>query len=276
MKSFRRLLLAVTLTLVGLGLGCATTGVNKGDVNLISTSEEWELGNQLAADIAKEATIIAAPEVKAYITGMGAKILAAARKDSDLAALPWTFDVIDDPQVNAFNIPGGHVYFYSGLIAQCRTYSEAMGVVAHEISHGLARHGTENMTKQYGIALLAGVVLGQNPSMYQELLANVLANGTIMKFSRDAEREADDLGVRYVYDAGVNPQGIIDFFRVLLEMQESRPGTIEQFFSSHPLTEERIRDVQGAIAALPPKTLVTTEAGFDAFKSRVAQTARKR
>ncbi len=276
MGRIRILLLPLTLTAAGMGLGCATTGVNKGDVNLVSIQEEWDLGNQLAADIAKQTTIVTDPAVKAYITTMGERILAAARSESDVASLPWTFDVIDDPQVNAFNIPGGHVYFYSGLISEVKTYPELMGVLAHEIVHGLARHGTENMTKQYGISLVAGLVLGQNPAMYQEILAGVLANGTVMKFSRDAEREADDLGVHFVYEAGVNPQGIVDFFQVLQNMQETRPSTIEQFFSSHPLTEDRIKDVQGLIAALPPKPLATTDAGFGEFRSRVAKVSEKR
>ncbi len=276
MRRKRALFLPMILTLVVLGLGCATTGVNKGDVNLVSTEEEWELGNQLAADVAKETTLVTDSAVKAYITRIGEKILAAARDESDVASLPWTFDVIDDPQVNAFNIPGGHVYFYSGLIAEARTYPELMGVVAHEVSHGLARHGTENLTKQYGISLIAGLALGQDPAIYQEILAGVLANGTIMKFSRDAEREADELGVHFVYEAGVNPQGIVDFFQVLVTMQTAKPGAIEQFFSSHPLTEERIKDVQGLIAVLPPKSLTTTDTGFGDFKSRVAQVSVKR
>jgi predicted Zn-dependent protease len=276
MRRMRVLFVPLTLTLVGFGLGCATTGVNKGDVNLVSIQEEWDLGNQLAADVAKQMTLVTDPAVKAYVTGMGEKILAAARDESEVASLPWTFDVIDDPQVNAFNIPGGHVYFYSGLIAQARTYPEVMGVLAHEVSHGLARHGTENMTKQYGIALVAGLVLGQNPAMYQEVLANILANGTLMKFSRNAEREADDLGVRFVYDAGVNPKGIVDFFQVLQSMQSTKPGAIEQFFSSHPLTEDRIQDVTSRIAALPPRPLVDSDPGFGDFKARVAKVSVKR
>jgi len=276
MMQARALLVPAALVLGGAGLGCATTGVNKGDVNLVSVQEEWDLGNQLAADIAKQAKIVADPAVKAYVSTMGEKIVAAARHDSELAALPWTFDVIDDPQINAFNIPGGHVYLYSGLIAQARTYPEVMGVMAHEVSHGLARHGTENMTKQYGIAIVAGLVLGKNPAMYQELLANILANGAIMKFSRNAEREADDLGVHYLYEAGVNPQGIVDFFRVLMSMQQSRPSAIEQFFSSHPLTEDRIQDVSARIGALPPKPLADGEPGFGAFRDRVAKASTKR
>jgi predicted Zn-dependent protease len=275
MKPMRRFVAPLLLTVAGLVLGCATTGVNKGDVNLVSLQEEWDLGNQLSADIAKQSKIVADPSVKAYITAMGEKILAAARDESDVAQLPWTFDVIDDPQVNAFNIPGGHVYFYSGLIAQAKSYPEVMGVMAHEVSHGIARHGTENMTKQYGIALVAGLVLGKNPATYQQILAQVLANGAIMKFSRAAEREADDLGVHFVYKAGVDPQGMVDFFQVLMSLQQSKPNAIEQFFASHPLTEDRIKDVSGRIAKLPAKTLQETDPGFDAFKARVAQVSTK-
>jgi predicted Zn-dependent protease len=250
--------------------GCTGTGINKGDFSLISIGEEWELGNQLSADIAKEMRVLAGGEVNAYITNMGQKILAQARNDTPVATQPWQFHVVDNKEINAFNIPGGHVYVYSGLVAQAESYNELAAVMGHEVSHGLARHGVENMSKQYGIMALASLVLGENPAVYQEILTNILAGGAIMKFSREAEKEADRLGVTYTYGAGIDPEGMVSFFQKLLEVRDRRPGTIEQFFSSHPLTEDRIHDVQSQIDALPQKPLMQNDAGFEDFKRRVA------
>jgi predicted Zn-dependent protease len=254
-------------------LACATSGINKGDLSLISIKEEWQLGQQLSTDIAKQKRILDTPEINRYVTRMGEDIIAQAKGDTPVADQPWHFYVIDDDTVNAFNIPGGYVYLQSGLVAKADTYAELMGVMAHECSHGLARHGVENLTKQYGIVMVASLVLGKNPAVYQEVLASVLANGAVSKFSRDAEAEADRLGARYMYDAGVNPEGMVNFFRVLLELRQSRPSSIEQFFASHPLTEDRIKDVQNEVDGFAPKSLTTHDPGFAAFKEAVARAA---
>jgi len=258
-----------------LGAGCATTGINKGDLSLISIDEEWQLGEQLSADVAKQMTLVTDPQVNAYVDALGRKILAQATNDTPVATRPWHFHVVDNDEINAFNIPGGHVYIQSGLVAQADKYDELAGVMGHEISHGLARHGVENMTKQYGIMAVASIVLGENPAAYEQILASVLAGGAIMKFSRSAEAEADRLGVTYVYRAGIDPEGMVSFFGKLLDVRGSRPSSLEQFFSSHPLTEDRIRDTQAQIDALPAKNLVTDDAGFKAFKDRVAADVKK-
>jgi len=261
--------IAATLTIVGLILGCAGTGINKGDFSLISIQEEWQLGAQFSADIAQEMRLLEDPEIKAYITRLGEDVLAQAGGDTPVAAQPWSFHVIAEDQVNAFNIPGGHVYFYSGLISRADNYGELMGVMAHEVSHGLARHGVENMSKQYGISMVASLVLGQNPKVYEEVLANILAGGAIMKFSRSAEAEADRLGAGYMYRAGADPMGMVFFFRKLLDLRPSKPNGIEQFFSSHPLTEDRIRDTEILIQSFPAKPLTLTDAGFEKFMRAV-------
>ncbi len=253
--------------------GCATSGINKGDVSLISIGEEWQLGQDLATDIAKQKRILDTPEITGYVARMGEDVLAQAKGDTPVADQPWHFYVIDDNTVNAFNIPGGYVYLHSGLVAEADSYAELMGVMAHECSHGLARHGVENLTKQYGIAMVASLVLGKNPAVYEQILASVLANGAVSKFSRSAEAEADRLGARYMYEAGVDPEGMVDFFRVLLQIRQSKPSSIEQFFASHPLTEDRIKDVQNEIDGFAPKTLVTADPGFTAFKQAVARAA---
>lgn len=273
MPNIRRIVQIALVTTLVLSAGCAGTGINKGDFSIISIDEEWALGDSLSRDIAKEMRLLDSPNVNDYVNGIGQMLVAQARDDTPVATRPWHFHVVDDKEVNAFNIPGGHVYVNSGLVAEADRYDELVLVMAHEVSHGLARHGVENLSKQYGIAILASLALGKNPSVYKEILANILAGGAVMRFSRDAEREADRLGIRYGYAAGVDPEGMVTFFRKLLGLRQSKPSSLDQFFSSHPLTEERIQDAQAQIADLPPKTLKETDPGFADFQSRVAAVA---
>jgi predicted Zn-dependent protease len=124
------------------------------------------------------------------------------------------------------------------------------GVLAHEIGHGVARHGTEQLTKSYGINILGGVLLGKNPAVYEQILAQVLAGGAIARFSRADESEADELGVRYSYESGYDPMGLSRMLQVLAREARREPGKIERFFSTHPLTDERIRATEQMAASL--------------------------
>ncbi len=256
----------VILPLIVLYVGCATSGVNRGDVNLVSLEEEWQLGQQLERDIAKQLTLVRDQAALAYLNEMGNRIVS----ETEMANLPWKFHIVADPSINAFNIPGGHVYVHSGLIDQAGSAAELAGVMAHEISHGVARHGTERLTKAHGLNIVAGLLLGENPAVYQQILAQIVGTGAIAKFSRDDEREADFLGVRYMYDARYNPQGMVSMFETLLNERQRRPSSVEQFFSTHPLSEERINNVQTEINKLPSKQgLVTNENGFRSLQQRV-------
>lgn len=258
---------AVVVPLLVWFIGCATSGVNRGDVNLVSLEEEWQLGAQLEQDIARQVSIVRDQAAVSYINEMGRRIVA----QTEMRNLPWEFHIVSDPSINAFNIPGGHVYVHTGLIEQAGNAAELAGVMAHEISHGIARHGTERLTKSYGLNIVAAILLGENPAVYEQILAQIVGTGAIAKFSRDDEREADDLGVAYMLNAGYNPQGMVTMFETLLQERERRPSSIEQFFSTHPLSEERIDNVQARIAQLPSRQgLITNDAGFATLQQRVA------
>jgi predicted Zn-dependent protease len=184
-------------------------------------------------------------------------------RQTELAGMPWEFHVVADPEVNAFNVPGGHVYVNTGLIATADNASELAAVVAHEVAHGVSRHGTEQLTRGYGLNLLAGLVLGEDPAAYERLLAQLAGAGTIARFSRGAETEADDLGYAYMVRAGYHPRGMQTIFEELLSRRRSSPGAVERFFATHPLTEDRIDRVRERIAREPPGgNLRTNESGF--------------
>jgi predicted Zn-dependent protease len=256
---------AIAVALVSiLGSGCGSGGA--GNFNLISIDEEWQLGQQLSRDVASQVKLSNDAAVNAYVRNLGQKIV--ANSPAPFNQLPWDFHVVEDPTMNAFAIPGGHVYVNTGLIANAENASELAGVMAHEISHVVARHTTEQISRQYGLSVLAGLVLGQDPGALQQIAAQLIAGGALARFSRDAEREADELGIQAMQRAGYNPRGMAAMFRVLLAHQQSQPSRVEQFFATHPTTEDRIRDAEQRAAQLPTAGTITDEPQFQDVRRR--------
>lgn len=259
---------AMFVGLVATASACATSGVNKGDFNLVSYQEEWQLGAQLEQDISQQLPVINDGPALEYLNRLGQRIVA----QTELAQAPWEFHIVADPRINAFNIPGGHVYVNTGLFQAADNVAELVGVLSHEVSHGVARHGTEQLSKAYGFNIIAGLALGANPPLYQQLVTQIVGAGAFAKFGRDAEREADFLGVRYMHDAGYDPHGMVTMFQELLSQRQTSPGAVDQFFASHPLTEERIANVREYIATLEPKpNLVLEDAQFDEIRRRLSR-----
>lgn len=256
----------LAVMLVGLlAVNCGSAG-GGGDFNLISIEEEWQLGNQLSQEVAKQVRFNNDPAVNAYVRNMGQKIVA----QTSFAQLPWNFHVVEDPSINAFAIPGGHIYVNTGLIANSDNASELAGVMAHEISHVLARHSTEQISRQYGLSILASLVLGQNPNQLAAIAAQIVGTGALARFSREAEREADELGIQAMYQAGYNPTGMATMFEELMEHRQGSPGRVEQFFSTHPLTEERVRDSRNRAQRLGGTDRPLDEAEFQNIRRRVS------
>lgn len=249
-------------------MGCGSAGGGGGDFNLISLEEEWQLGQQLSQDIAKQVRFNNDPAVNAYVRNMGQRIVQNA--PAPFNQLPWNFYVVQDPSINAFAIPGGHVYVHTGLIANADNAAELAGVIGHEISHVVARHSTEQISRQYGLSALASIVLGQNPGVLQQIAAQIVAGGTLARFSREAEREADRLGIQAMASAGYDPRGMASMFEELLEHRKGQPSRVEQFFSTHPLTEDRIRDARNMAAQLGTSGVSMDDGQFQDIRRRVS------
>lgn len=260
----RNTFLAVALvSLVAAGCGSAGGG---SDFNLISIEEEWQLGAQLSQDVGRQVRLNNDPAVNAYIRDMGQKIVAQAAPPFN--QLPWHFHVVQDDAINAFAIPGGHVYINTGLIKNADNAAELAGVMAHEISHVLARHSTEQLSRQYGLSVIAGAVLGQNPGQLAQIAAQIVAGGALARFSREAEEEADRIGIQAMAAAGYNPNGMASMFEELLEHRQGQPSRVEQFFSTHPLTEDRIRASRNRAAQIGNRG-ITDEPQFQDIQRRV-------
>ena len=251
------LLVALALTLVS----CATTGVNRGDFNLVSIEEEWQLGRQLEADINQQVRIVRDRTLEGYVERIGRRVVA----QTELANRSWRFYVVADDALNAFNAPGGLVYINTGLIAASESTAELAGAIAHEVAHGVARHGTERLTTAYGLQLAAGAVLGRNPGAVGQIATQIVAGGALARNSRGAEREADRLGVAYMARAGYDPDGLADVLRTLQRQSGSRGGG---FFSTHPNFGDRIQRVEAEAAAYSGRRLTTNTREHASVRSR--------
>src|SRR5881396_2533844 len=243
--------------------------VGKG-VNLFSLEREISLGKSLAQEVERSSKMIDDPVVTEYVNRVGQNLV----RNSD-ARVPFTIKVIDSDEVNAFALPGGFFYVNSGLILRAQEESELAGVMAHEISHVCARHGTKNATKGelMQLATIPLILLGPGGwagyGIYQGL--NLAIPITYLKFSRDAEREADFLGLQYMYKAGYDPNSYVTFFERIQADEKRRPATIPKVFSTHPPTPDRIENTQKEIARILParQEYIVTTSEFDTVKARL-------
>lgn len=233
-------LLTAALAAILAGVPAAPTAQLSG----LSEADEIELGRQAAAEVEKELTLIEAEAVTSYIAGLGQKLALRSGRPN----LTYQFRVVDAAEINAFALPGGFIYVNRGLIESADTEDELAGVVAHEIAHVVARHGADQAQR----ARLAGIglsaldrLLGRGTrGQIADMAAQMVTAGTFMRFSRDAEREADLLGARNLIDAGYDPRAMVTFFERLDAVRASRPNAVERFFASHPSPSERAANVR--------------------------------
>jgi predicted Zn-dependent protease len=243
--------------------------VGKG-INFYSLDKEMALGKSLAQEVERSAKLVDDPVVTEYVNRVGQNLV----RNSD-AKVPFTIKVIDSDEINAFALPGGFFYVNSGLILRAQEESELAGVMAHEIAHVAARHGTKQATKGdlVQIASIPAMIFipytWAGYAAYQGM--NLLIPMTFLKFSRDAEREADFLGLQYMYKSGYDPNSYVTFFERIQADEKRRPGTIGKAFSTHPPTPERIENTQKEIARILPakQEYVVTSSEFDSVKGRL-------
>jgi predicted Zn-dependent protease len=221
-------------------ISCGSGGLGGG--GSVSLDEEWQLGQQLAQEVARQVRLSNDARATAYLTSIGERLHAR----SALANRPFTYHIVDDNDVNAFAIPGGHIYVNRGLVAQADHENMLASVVAHEMVHILARHSIKQMEQANAINAIGSILLG-NAGQLAQIAGQIAAGGAMARFSRADEKEADDLGLELMASAGYNPNGMLDMFQKLLALEKSQPGAVAKFFSDHPGTQDRINDVSSRI-----------------------------
>jgi len=174
--------------------------------------------------------------------------------------------------VNAFSIPGGHIYINSGLIAHADKEDMLAGVVSHEISHVVARHVIKQVETQQEIGAIGAILLGQKPGAIQQLLAQIIAGGAMARFSRADEKEADDLGLQFMAQAGYDPHGMLEMFQKLLSLEKGGDSSVSRFFADHPGTQDRINDITNRIAKMGNPTGIVDNPAYHAdLRDRVSR-----
>ena len=243
-------------------------------VNFYSIEKEIAMGKQLAQEVEREARLVDDPVPAEFINRLAQNLA----RNSDLK-VPVTAKLIESDQVNAFALPGGFLFVNSGLLLKAETEAELAGAMAHEIAHVAARHGTRQVSRGQ-IANLASIPLifiGGWGGFAARQGAGLAVPLGFLKFSRGFEREADLLGIQYMYKAGYDPAAFIDFFERMAALERTKPGTLSELLRSHPNTDTRIKTAQAGIQDLRRQSeYVVTTSEFNDVKTQLATKLNRR
>jgi beta-barrel assembly-enhancing protease len=267
------------LVLFGLLAGGAFAARQPGDpfrpgMNFFSKQQDVQLGQEAAQEVRKKYPEYRNAFVQDYVRRVGERL--AASPPARESGFPFTFTVLQNPQVNAFALPGGPMFIFTGLLQNVDDEAQLAAVMAHEMSHVILRHGTHEASKAKMFelpALLASVVTG-NQSLLTRLTA-MGANGFILKFSRDAESEADALGAHLMADAGYDPIEMARFFRKLQSIGGQGNSRLAQFLSDHPNPGNRERAIEAEAETIPARRYGFETGGFARMRSDVASLPHK-
>lgn len=243
--------------------------INKRQIDFYSLEKEAALGAKLAADVGQQAKFVDDPIIVEYVNRLGQNLVL----HSD-AKVPFQIKVIDSDDVNAFALPGGYFFVNKGLLLAADNEAELAGVMAHEIAHVAARHGVENASKGtlLNYATLPLIFLGGGIGYAARSAASILVPVSFLKFSRNAEYEADMLGAQYMWAAGYDPRALGEFFEKLQGKEKKKPGTLARLFSTHPISGDRLTRVNSLVARFPGKEeYLFTTSEFDRVKAHLLQ-----
>ena len=223
---------------------------NVAGFNCYSIEKEIAMGKQLAGEVQRQAKLLDDPIVTEYVNRVGQNLA----RNSD-AKVPFTFQVIDDPALNAFALPGGFVFVNAGLLTAAETEAEMASAMAHEVAHVAARHMTRQACRAQvaNIATLPLIFLGGWGGFAARQAASAAIPMTFLSFSRGYEAEADYLGLQYLYAAGYDPTAAIDMFEKMMSLEKRTPGSIAKVFSTHPMNGDRLKKAQAEIQRILPQ-----------------------
>ena len=238
----------------------------------VSEEQEVAMGKQGAEQIEQQLPILRDDETQRFVATLGQMMASKTSR----AELEWRFRVVDSKQVNAFALPGGFIYVNRGLIEHADDLSELAGVMGHEIGHVIRRHSAQQMEKaqktNVGVTVLCTLTDICESGVAQAAI-NVGGGLMMAKHSRKSEQEADSEAVVNVINSGIDPRGIPSFFEELLSERQRRPAGVENWFSTHPLEENRVRATREMISDVDPsrlRNLARDVPEFQRIKARLA------
>lgn len=254
-------LLAAALLAAPLAACATNPATGERQLILISRQQEIRIGRRGAEQVESAIGLYEEGAIDGYVSEMGQSMAAGTERPE----LPWSFEVADDPTVNAFALPGGFIYLTRGILAYFNSAAEAATVVGHEIGHVTARHSAEQISRQQ-LALL-GLGVGSLVSEEFARFRGVAGAGLsvlFLKYSRDDERQADDLGIRYMMREQYDPREAPDVFQMLAR-QSGDGGGLPGWLSTHPDPEDRMRRIRRALDTIPDRRLEGTRVGREAY-----------
>ncbi|MEX2469381.1 MAG: M48 family metalloprotease [Pseudohongiellaceae bacterium] len=254
---------SVAVLAMALLAGCAVNPVS-GDREfvLVSESQEIAMGAQGAESVSQSIGLVDDAAMQRYVQELGMSLA----RDSERPQLPWSFTVLDDPTPNAFAFPGGYIFVTRGMMALMRNEAELVSVLGHEIGHVTARHSVAMMTRAQvaQIGLGVGSILSPEIAQFSELAASGLSL-LFLSYSRDAERQADDLGFGYALDHGYDVREMVNVFAALQRAGEvAGASTLPSWLASHPEPGERIQRINAQLGRLE-QPLADARVGQDEY-----------
>jgi beta-barrel assembly-enhancing protease len=244
-----------------------------GTAGCVTEEQEQEIGDNLASEVNPHLPLITDPVVVVYVNALGRRLAAVSERPE----VPYRFYVVNSAMVNAFALPGGHIYVNRGLIDRTETASELAAVLAHEIGHVAARHGAQQLQRHLRtrsvVSTLYSLFLRGEPAILEQRSFDLAGELWFARHSRRDEKEADRLSVRYMARAGLDPEGILTLMEGLLQEEAAEPATrTAEWFSTHPLTQRRVevisREIERKREVAPPAT-VTDLASYPHFLQRL-------
>lgn len=252
--------------------GAATPTQVKPGFNLFSVQQDVEIGQQSAAQAEHQLRMVRDRSVDDYLNEIVGRLAAGATG----ARFPYNAQAVNASEINAFALPGGPLYVNSGLIRAARSEGELAGVIAHEMSHIALRHATHNVSKAYmaqaGLGILGGVLGGRsgaNTGQIVNAVGGFGLNTLFLKYSRDAETQADVMGAQMMARAGYDPLEMASFFDLLRDQARHDPGALERFLSDHPAPSDRAARIRREAEALGVSGRTASVGGFEEIQSRL-------
>jgi predicted Zn-dependent protease len=238
--------------------------------NLFSKQQDVQLGQESAAQVRKQMKVINDPVLTSYVNTIGKRL--ASSREAQASGFPFSFEVVSDPSINAFALPGGPMFIHTGLLKAVDSEAQLAGVMGHEMSHVILRHGTNQASKRNLIELPAMLAsqMGSGSMMGQlaQLGIGLGANSVLLKFSRTAESQADLMGSHLMAESGYNPMEMARFFEKLNAEGGQRAP---QFLSDHPNPDNRERAIEQEAARLPQHSYTYQTGEFQKMKQAVSR-----